>query len=383
MARPSLQESSRCAGTVAVPDPPLTSRFARLTRMVHWTRPVDRLFEQFEHAFGGRRCDNVAESGPAALGRGERHRIGLFEVADIAAGRVLDQPFDDELAPLLVDRRQVDVADHGEDVGARGVDDDDLAGAQRAAHAGVELAVAVGRRAGHRRHHHLDVRLLRLRRLGRRGRRRAGRGGRHRRRRHRIDRRFHRHADAGRDLAGRARLESGRLADQGGDARRGLLGDARDQPLACLAVVLGPRPACGWSADPGSWARLRCASRSGSRCRTRRHRACSWCRSPGSARRRAARWRRCRRPAAPWRARRRRAGPSPAACCAARRWRARSCRAAGGDRCVADEFVLEGPWRRRAGRQHDEAQHRAKQAPHSMAHVAITPSRQQNIRMIR
>ena len=61
---------------------------------------------------------------------------------------------------LFVDRRQVHRADHGEDVGAGRIHHHDLARAQRAAHAGEELAVAVRRRAVDRRHHHLDLLLL-------------------------------------------------------------------------------------------------------------------------------------------------------------------------------------------------------------------------------
>ena len=45
--------------------------------------------------------------------------------------------------------------------------------------------------------------------------------------------------------------------------------------------------------------------------------------------------------------------------------------------------VLERPGRLAAGRQRQQAEQHRCGTPHSMAHVAITPSRQQNTRMIR
>jgi hypothetical protein len=45
--------------------------------------------------------------------------------------------------------------------------------------------------------------------------------------------------------------------------------------------------------------------------------------------------------------------------------------------------MLEGPRRRGTSRQHDGGQQQRRETRHSMAHVAITPSRHKKIRMIR
>jgi hypothetical protein len=74
----------------------------------------------------------------------------------------------------------------------------------------------------------------------RRGRGRSVRRG--RRRGHGIGREFVGDSHAGGDLARSLRDEVGRLADQGRDARGGLLGDARDQALHLVGIVLGRRP---------------------------------------------------------------------------------------------------------------------------------------------
>src|SRR5476649_187268 len=142
--------------TVAAGGPPLTSRFRPCARPCGSAANAScsALFKQFEDAVDGGRCHDVAEARPAAASRGDRHRIGLLDIADFLAGGVLERPLDRKLLGAIVDRRQCYDAGHGEGVAARLVDHHDLARAQRAAHAGEKLLVAIRGRAGDRRHHH-------------------------------------------------------------------------------------------------------------------------------------------------------------------------------------------------------------------------------------